>query len=58
MPVILPRESYAEWLDPDTPERRLKELLVPFPAEAVRAREVGPAVSSPKNDGPECLGAA
>jgi putative SOS response-associated peptidase YedK len=58
MPVILPRESYAEWLDPDTPESRLKGLLVPYPADLMTATAVGPAVNSPKNDGPECLDAA
>lgn len=58
MPVILPRESYAEWLDPGTPEKRFLELLRPCPAEEMTAVEVGPAVNSPRNDGPECLEAA
>ena len=58
MPVIVSRESYAEWLDPDTPERRLKELLVPFPADQMQVKEVGPLVNSPKHDRPECLDAA
>jgi putative SOS response-associated peptidase YedK len=58
MPVIVPRESYAEWLAPDTPEQRLLALLRPYPADAMTLREVGPAVNSPKNDGPECLEAA
>jgi putative SOS response-associated peptidase YedK len=55
MPVILPRESYTEWLDPETPESRLQSLLKPYPADLIAVREVGPAVNSPKNDGPECL---
>jgi putative SOS response-associated peptidase YedK len=55
MPVILPRENYAEWLAPETPVTRLLELLNPYPADVMRAREVGIAVNSPKNDGPECL---
>ena len=58
MPVIVPRENYAEWLDPDTPEKRLKELLVPYPADLMAVRVVGPKVNSPKNEGPECLEAA
>ena len=33
MPVILPREHYAEWLDPGTDEARFLELLRPYPAE-------------------------
>lgn len=58
MPAVVPPESYAEWLDPATPERRLLELLVPYPAEDMEVREVGPAVNSPRNGGPECLEAA
>ncbi len=50
--------SYAEWLDPETPVARLTSLLTPYLAELLRAKEVGPAVNSPKNDGPECLEAA
>ena len=55
MPVILGPESYAEWLDPETREARLVSLLTPYPADEMRVAEVGPAVNSPKNDGPECL---
>jgi putative SOS response-associated peptidase YedK len=58
MPVILPPEYYAEWLDPDTPQKRLTALLQPYAADAMQATEVGGAVNSPKNDGPECLEAA
>ena len=58
MPVIPPRESYAEWLDPETPQERLPGLLEPYPADAMKLVEVGPAVNSPKNDGPERLEAA
>jgi putative SOS response-associated peptidase YedK len=58
MPCILPPESYVEWLDPQTREARLIPLLKPYPADEMRMIEVGPAVNSPKNDGPECLDAA
>ena len=58
MPVILPTECYAEWLDPATPVKRLLVLLKPYPAELMTAREVGSAVNSPRNDGPECLSVA
>jgi putative SOS response-associated peptidase YedK len=58
MPVIVPRESYDEWLDPATTEARLISLLRPYPADEMAVTEVGPAVNSPKNDGPECLDAA
>ncbi len=58
MPVIVPRENDAEWLDPEIEESRLVELLKPYPADAMRMMQVGPAVNSPKHDGPECLEAA
>ena len=58
MPVIVPPGSYGEWLDPGTTEARLVSLLKPYPADEMRVVEVGPAVNSPNNDGPECLGAA
>lgn len=57
MPAILPREHYAEWLDPGTDERRLLEMLRPSPADGMTARDVGPAFNAAKNDGPECLAA-
>ena len=57
MPAILPREHYAEWLDPETDEDRLLALLRPFPAELMTARDVGPAVNSSKVDSPECVAA-
>jgi putative SOS response-associated peptidase YedK len=58
MPVILPAEHYAEWLDPGTHQKRLSALLQPYPADAMQATEVGRAVNSPRNDGPECIEAA
>ena len=58
MPVILPPEHYAEWLDPETPQKRLAALLQPYSADAMQVTEVGAAVNSPKNDGPECIEAA
>jgi len=58
MLVILPPASYGEWPGPQTREARLVSLLKPYPADEVQVAEVGPAVNSPKNDGPECLDAA
>ena len=55
---IAPRESYAEWLDPETPEDSLLSLLKSYPPEEMTVREVSTAVNAPMNDGPECLGAA
>ena len=59
MPVILPRQHWAAWLDPTLQEAgELVPLLLPYPADALRAYPVGALVSNPKNDGPACLTAA
>lgn len=56
MPVILPDvHAEATWLDPATPVPRAQELLVALPSAAVRAREVGYAVSDARHDEPDCL---
>ena len=55
MPVILAREDYGTWLDPETPPERLQALLRPYPAEAMVAVPVGSYVSNPRNEGPQCL---
>ena len=56
MPVIVPRESEAVWLDPgynDTGE--LTRLLVPYPSEQMNAYEVSSLINSTTNDNPEVL---
>ena len=58
MPVIVPPEDYARWLDPDTLLDELEVLLKPYPAERMRVTAANPILNSPKNDGPECLEAA
>jgi putative SOS response-associated peptidase YedK len=56
MPVILPSSSYPLWIDPnEQPPERFKELLIPFPAEAMKAYPVSRFVNSPNNDSPECV---
>lgn len=56
MPVILPPEGYDRWLDPGVrgPEA-LRPFLVPYPAEAMTALRVGPAVNRPGHDTPACI---
>jgi putative SOS response-associated peptidase YedK len=56
MPVILPPESYATWLDTSvqSPEELLP-LLVPYPSEAMQAYPVSTRVNRPANDDAECL---
>jgi len=55
MPVILHRDDYERWLtaQPDA-TAGLRDLLSPFPAEAMTAWPVSTLVNSPRNDGPEC----
>ncbi len=57
LPVIVPPERYAEWLDPATPLDRLTALPRPYPASQMRVATASVAVNSPRNDGPELLAA-
>lgn len=55
MPVIVPREHQAAWLDPSTPRAQLEPLLEPLPADRVEVRAVSTRVNNVKNDGPDLL---
>lgn len=56
MPVILPREAEAFWLDQTVEDpQELLPLLTPFPAKAMEAYAISTLVNSPKNDTPACL---
>ncbi len=56
MPVILPREAEAIWLDPTIQDpARLLPLLTPYPAEEMQCYPVSPWVNNPAHDGPECV---
>ena len=55
MPVILPRERYEAWLDPEAEGEELKELLVPYPGDDLEAYPVSRFVNSPANDDPRCI---
>lgn len=50
MPVILDPEGTAAWLDPEN--RHPEELLKSYPAEAMEAWTVGPAVGNTRNETP------
>ena len=53
MPVILPPEAYAEWLDPANRDvERLDRWLTPGEALQLVARPVGRLVNNARNDGP------
>lgn len=56
MPVILHRDDYNLWLDPDNDDRAaLEALLTPYPAEEVTFDPVSQSVNNPRNDTPECI---
>jgi putative SOS response-associated peptidase YedK len=55
MPVILPSEAEAVWLDPATAPARLLELLAPLDPGATAMREVGTAVNDARHDAEDCL---
>jgi putative SOS response-associated peptidase YedK len=56
MPVMLPSAAEEQlWLDAATPAPLVQELMAAMPSSAVRAREVGYAVSDARHDEPDCL---
>ena len=56
MPVILPSETYSQWLDPaECSPDQLSALLKPYSAEQMTAYPVSKVVNNPKNDTPDCI---
>ena len=56
MPVIVDRDDYRTWLDPDERDpQRLAQLLHPAPEEALVSYPVNPVVNSAQVDSPECI---
>jgi putative SOS response-associated peptidase YedK len=56
MPVILPDEQYAEWLDPKNDNvEELESLLRPYPPEEMIAFPISTLVNSPRNESPDCI---
>ena len=55
MPVILARESWRRWLDPQTPLPELRPLLQPAPPEGMQAWAVSVAVSQARNEGSQLI---
>lgn len=56
MPVILHREDYGMWLDPDFEEKEpLTSLLKSYPAEAMEAYPVSRRINKPSNNDPGCI---
>jgi putative SOS response-associated peptidase YedK len=55
MPVVLGRETWESWLDPQTTAVDLAKLLVPCADETLLVRPASRLVNDPRNDRPEIL---
>jgi len=55
MPVVLPRERYAEWL---TSTANVAGLLAPFDSALMKRHAVSTLANRPENDAPECAAEA
>lgn len=56
MPVILPRDAEADWLDPQTKTvGALLPLLAPYPAASMRTWSLDRAINSSKADDPTLI---
>jgi putative SOS response-associated peptidase YedK len=56
MPVVLPEEAWAGWLDPaELDVRRARDLLVPAPDGLLESHPVSSSVNNVRNDGPELV---
>src|ERR1043165_8050737 len=55
MPVILPPESHALWLNEDSRAPDLKDLLMPFPAAVMTSHAVSRDVNDTKKDDEQLL---
>jgi putative SOS response-associated peptidase YedK len=54
MPVIVPREKYDLWLDPDVNDfESIRDILKPFDASLMRRYPVSTKVNNSKNDDAE-----
>lgn len=56
MPVLLPREAWDDWLDPDVDDHDyLRSLLVPAPDDVLEMLAISTRVNNVRNEGPELL---
>ncbi len=55
MPVIVAREDFSMWLNPEPRPEDAFHLLRPYPAKKMAAYPVSTMVNSPKNDTPACV---
>jgi putative SOS response-associated peptidase YedK len=55
MPVILSKDEEKLWLNTETPETELNDLLDPYPADLMRYYQISKKVNSVKNNSPDIL---
>ncbi|MGH3146799.1 MAG: SOS response-associated peptidase [Rubrobacter sp.] len=55
MPVILPRDYYDLWLDPEAEGQEVAGLLEPYAGDDLEAYPVSRFVNSPGNDDSRCI---
>lgn len=56
MPVIIPAENSASWIDPANKDKdHLLSMLAPFSSGRMSAHKVSEFVNSPANNSPECI---
>jgi putative SOS response-associated peptidase YedK len=55
MPVILPPEDYAAWLDPANDVANCQKLLKPYPVDPMAFYRVGVFVNNARNDDARCI---
>lgn len=55
MPLIVPRESFADWLDPQRDAASVQPLVIPFPASRMRVDPVDPRVNDWRVDEPRLV---
>lgn len=55
MPVVLDRDRWADWLDPDAEEATVRAQLEPQPAGRFAVTQVSDRVNNVQNNGPELL---
>lgn len=56
MPVILPKQQHARWLDPNVKQaKELEDLFAPLPDDDLTMNAVTPKVNRPQFDDPSCI---
>jgi putative SOS response-associated peptidase YedK len=55
MPVIIAPEDYERWLEPELRDAEIARMMVPYPADEMRAYPVSTRVGNAKNEGPELI---